>query len=462
MLRKVKQSEIELIHEKTLYLLEHVGVDFEHDGILEVFRKKGIRTEGCRVFFDRKTVDDATASLQSSFVMRTPFEELKIGGGGQAFASASGCRKILRDGKMYDPVMEDYIMARKLDATSPIINLSSSPLMYVPGLPDEKTELIKGALSLKYSKHPVIMSCFGKRDAEETIALARDFYDTDEGYYTIGVGNVISPLYYNESDVEALLAYTKRNLPVVIACCSSPGMTSPITMGGTLIQNNAEVLAGIIMTQIVNPGAPVVYGNTSYTSNMRTAETVSWGPEVDVTIHYAKAMADFYGLPYRGGGSLSAAKELDYENGAETALCLAATLDAGTDFIFHTLGEMDALNAFSLEKYVLDEEVLASMLHTKDRDIFAEEFLCMESMEEVGPRGNYLTEEETVDLYQSEVFYPILSNISSYSAWESNGKPSVVEKAESAVEKRLAEYELPEYSPRQKKILDDILQGIDG
>lgn len=461
MLRKIKQAEIELIHEKTLHLLENVGVVFEHDGIIEEFKKRGIRTNGHLVYFDRKTVDMAVSTLQKSFVMKTPFEELKIGEGGIAYSSASGCRKMLRDGQMYDTTIADYVMARKLDATSPIINLSSSPLMYVADFPKEKTDLIKGALTLKYSKHPAIMSCHGKEDAEETINLARDFYDTDEGYYTIGVGNVISPLYYNKDDVEAILAYTKRNLPVVIACCSSPGMTSPITLSGTLIQNNAEVLAGIIMTQIVNPGAPVVYGNTTFTSNMRTAETVSWGPEVDVFIHYAKAMADYYGLPYRGGGSLCAAKDLDFENGAETALSLQATMDAGTDFIFHVFGEMDGLNAFSLEKYVLDEELLASMLSIKDRDIFADELLCIESMEEVGPRGNFLVEEDTVDLYQEEIFFPRLSNIGSYNSWEAKGRPSVVENAKAAVEKRLAAYELPEYTPKQKKILDDILQGID-
>ncbi|MGI6095298.1 MAG: trimethylamine methyltransferase family protein [Lachnospiraceae bacterium] len=461
MLRTIKQSEIELIHEKTLHLLEHVGVVFEHDGIIEEFKKHGIRTDGYLVYFDRKTVETAVSTLKRSFVMKTPFEELKIGEGGIAFSSASGCRKVLRDGSMYDTTIADYVMTRKLDATSPIINLSSSPLMYVADFPEGKTDLIKAALTLKYSKHPAIMSCFGKKDAEETIALARDFYDTDEGYYTIGVGNVISPLYYNESDVEAILAYTKRNLPVVIACCSSPGMTSPITLSGTMIQNNAEVLAGVIMTQIVNPGAPVVYGNTTFTSNMRTAETVSWGPEVDVFIHYAKAMADFYGLPYRGGGSLSAAKDLDYENGAETALSLQATMDAGTDFIFHAFGELDGLNAFSLEKYVLDEELLASMLSVKDRDLFDDELLCIESMEEVGPRGNYLVEEETVEYYQEEVFYPTLFNIGAYNAWEAKGKPGVAEKAKAAVEKRLAGYELPEYSPKQKKILEDILQGID-
>ena len=81
------------------------------------------------------------------------------------------------------------------------------------------------------------MSCFGKTDAEETIQLARDFYDTDEGYFTIGVGNVISPLRYAKDDIEGQLAYTKRNLPVVIACCAIPGMTSPVTLGGTIVQN---------------------------------------------------------------------------------------------------------------------------------------------------------------------------------------------------------------------------------
>ena len=82
---------------------------------------------------------------------------------------------------------------------------------------------------------------------------------------------------YAKDDIEGQLAYTKRNLPVVIACCAIPGMTSPVTLGGTIVQNNAEVLAGVIMTQLVNPGAPVVYGNTTYVSNMRKAMPVSWG-----------------------------------------------------------------------------------------------------------------------------------------------------------------------------------------
>ncbi len=101
--KEVKRSELETIHEKTLYLLEHVGVDFEHTELLELYRKQGIRTEGNRVYFDRKTVERALSTVPPSFILKTPFEELKIGEGGQAISSSSGARKILRDNNVYDP-----------------------------------------------------------------------------------------------------------------------------------------------------------------------------------------------------------------------------------------------------------------------------------------------------------------------------------------------------------------------
>ncbi len=460
LLKQVKQQELETIHEKTLYVLEHVGVDFEHEELLEQFKARGIKVQGKRVFFDRKTIDEAISTVPPSFVLKTPYEEVKVGEGGQVISSASGARKILRDGKLYDPTIKDYVNIRKLDATSKLINVSSSPLTYVPEFPKDRADLIKSALTLKYSTHPAIMSCIARKDAAETIDLARDFYDTDEGYYTIGVGNVISPLRYAKDDIEAQLEYSRRNLPVVIACCSIPGMTSPITMGGTIIQNNAEVLAGIIMTQIINPGVPVVYGNTSYVSNMRKAMPVSWGCEEALIMQYAKAMADYYKIPFRSSGSLSVAKELDFQNGAETAMSLMSNLDNKVDFIFHAFGEMDGLNIFSFEKYVLDEEVMAARKAAEAIDLMSEEEMSLESIEEVGPGGNYLAEEETIDLYRTEIYYPELYNLDSYGDWERGGKTSVEEKARQRVQKRLENYEEPEWTSRQQKVLERALEGI--
>lgn len=456
----ITEAQVKKIHEKSLYILEHVGVDFEEPEVLELFKKKGIRVEGQRVYFTPAVVEDAMKTTVSSFEMKTPYGSLKIGEGGVAFSGAAGARSILRDGKVTPSRLQDYIDGRKLEDTSKVINLLCAPFIHIEGLAPDKTALVKTALTLKYSKKPMITFCDTKQHAEESIDLVKKFYGTDEGYFCIGVGNVISPLRYGKDDAEAILTYTKRNLPVVIACCSMPGMTSPITVGGTIVQNNAEVLAGLVMTQLVNPGAPVIYGNVTFSSDMRKAVPVSWGPEVGVFMEYAKAMADFYGVPCRTGGALPSAKEVDWQDGAETAVSLMSTFDCGADFILHCCSELDGLNIFSLEKLVLDEELMEARLSLKNRDFLSDEAINLESIEEVGPGGNYLLEEDTLALYRSELFLPGLFNTEAYNGWESSGKPTVLEKAKARVQQRLQQYVQPQYEPWQEKILQDVLGGV--
>ena len=101
------------------------------------------------------------------------------------------------------------------------------------------------------------------------------------------------------------------------------------------------------------------------------------------------------------------------------------------------------------------------MKSIQNRDLFSDEMLALESIEDVGPRGNYLTEEDTVEMYSDEIYFPRLFNVGGFKSWEAEGCPSVFEKAKAAVERRLASYQLPEYTPRQKKILENILKGID-
>ena len=178
-------------------------------------------------------------------------------------------------------------------------------------------------------------------------------------------------------------------------------------------------------------------------------------------IQYAKAMADFYGLPCRTGGSLSVAKELDFQNGAETAMSLMTSLDVQADFIFHSFGEMDGLNVFSFEKYVLDEQVMEARKATESIDIFSEEDMSLESIEEEGPGGNFLLEEETMERYREEIYYPELYNVENYDQWEREGKISVEEKARKKVEERLAQYEPPQYTEKQRKVLEEALKGFE-
>ena len=149
---------------------------------------------------------------------------------------------ILKDGKIQTPVMEDYIDLKKMDEASGIVNLGCVPGIYASDLMEGETELLKTALSLRYSKMPFIASCETGYSAAISIDFIKDFYQDTGEYYTLGIENISSPLRYTREDVAAILAYIKRNQPVCITCCSAPGMSSPITVAGTIVQNNAEIL----------------------------------------------------------------------------------------------------------------------------------------------------------------------------------------------------------------------------
>ena len=458
--KEIQDWEIQMIHEKSLEILEEVGVNFEHEEILEFFRKSGVKTEGCRVFFTPQQVEAQLENLQESFVIETPFASLKIGGGSRAVATASGAMTILKEGKIVTPSVEDYIDLKKMDDMSPFVNLGCVPGIYAAGLPEGETELVKTALSLRYSKKPLIASCETGRSAAQSIRFIKEFYGDTGAYYTLGIENITSPLRYCREDVAATLAYVRQNQPVCITCCSAPGMSSPITVGGTVVQNNAEILAGIVMTQMVNPGVPVIYGNVTYSSDLRKAVPISWGPEVAIFMQYAKAMADYYRMPCRVGGSLSGAKQLDWQDGAETAVSMMTTLDCHTDLMFHAFGELDCLNVFSLEKYLLDEEILEARLSVEKKEYITEENIQMDMIKRVGPRGTYMLEDETLELYRTELFHPRLFNCENYHDWQQQGMTSVVHKAHGAVEERLAAYEAPVYDTRRNQMLEDVLSVL--
>lgn len=462
LVRKVKQEEIETIHEKTLFLLENVGIRFDSPELIEVFKKHGIRTQGAVAYFSEKDVEQAVSLLQPSFEIRTPYRSLTIGDGNPVFSSLSGARNVMKGGVVRPSRMEDYIEGRILDSTSPAIDISDPLFIQIVGLPEERDPLIKTALTLTYTKKPVVAYCDTEKNTRETLDFIREFYDAPEDeYYCLGVGNMISPFCYGKDDVESILTFSRRNQPICITCCSMPGMTSPITLGGTIVQNNAEILAGLIMTQIVSPGSPVIYGNLSFVSDMRKAVPVSWGPEVAVFMQYSKAMAEFYHVPCRTGGTLSSAKEVDWQDGAETAMSLMTVFDCGVDYVLHGCGGLDGLNTFSPEKFVLDEQLILSRRSLMDRELFSDEAINLESMKEVGPGGNYLLEEDTLELYRTELFYPSLFNTEPLSSWEREGRASVFEKARKEVEQRVEGFTFPVYDKRQQELLSRALEGVD-
>ena len=456
---KVTQRDVEFINENTLWLLENVGIDFEEAEAAALFKARGARGDGARVYIPESLLKEALASTPGAFTVRGLSSSVTIGGGEPVYVGSSNAVFILKEGRLASPTSHDFIDILKLCETSPVLNMVNSQHIYASDLPAGAAPAITTALALQYCGKPVITLCGNYEQSVDSLRVARDFFEGAQGYYALGVGNMVSPLRYTGESIVAIRAYAEFGQPMVLACCASFGMTSPITVGGTVVQNNAEVLAGIVYARLLHPGLPMVYGNVSGGLDMRHMTSTYGAFEAMAVIPYAKAMADFYGLPARSGGALTDSKQVDYQAGTESALSIAATVGAGIDFAMHMAGEFDSYNAYSLEKHVMDEESIERCRFLQGLDLFGDGDDDVDAIRNVGPGGQFLMEEQTLDLYRDAQFMPEIAFKEPYASWEAGGGDSVFHRAAGKAARRLAEYSLPVISQSQQRMLGNICKN---
>jgi trimethylamine--corrinoid protein Co-methyltransferase len=234
---------------------------------------------------------------------------------------------------------------------------------------------------------------------------------------TLGLINPLSPLGYGSEMLQALMAYARAQQPVIIATLIMAGSTGPITLAGVLAVQNAELLAGIVLAQLISPGLPCLYGSTSTNIDMRTGALAIGSPELSLCLSAHAQLARFYGLPSRGGGALTDASLTDPQAGYESMFSLLTTVNSGIDFVLHAGGIVSSYLAFSYEKFVMDDEV-CGMLRQYLRGIEVDsETLAYEVIANVGPGGHFLGEDHTLERCRTEFWRPKLFDRSGLEAW---------------------------------------------
>lgn len=260
---------------------------------------------------------------------------------------------------------------------------------------------------------------------------------------TIGLINPLSPLGYSDEMIEALIAYARARQPVIIATMVLAGSTGPITLAGVLAQQNAEILAGITLVQLISPGTPVVYGSTSTNLYMKTGALSIGGPELALVVTATAQMARHYGLPCRGGGALTDAHSPDAQAGFESMLSLLTTVNSGMDFVVHSAGILSSYLAFSYEKFVLDDEMCGMMRRYRRGIAVTPETLAYALIAKVGSGGNFMMERHTVKRCRTESWQPAVSSRVDLATWQEGGRPDVMVRARQRWRGLLAEHQDP-------------------
>ena len=173
--------------------------------------------------------------------------------------------------------------------------------------------------------------------------------------------NTTSPLQFSAEGAQVLLRLARLGQPVLVAVCAMGGTTAPITLAGLLAVQHAELLVGLVLTQLASEGTPFLYGGTSSLSSMQSGALMIGAPAYWSLMEATVRLGHWLGVPVRAGGSVTDAHMPDAQAGIESALAMDTVLRTGAQYVLHAAGILSSFNCFSPEKFVIDDEVLSGI-----------------------------------------------------------------------------------------------------
>jgi trimethylamine--corrinoid protein Co-methyltransferase len=460
----LSQEDITQIHQTSMKLLENVGVEFPYEQALATLKKHGVKTDGSRVYFAESRLLKALETVPSQFTIhaRNPERNVTVGDGQPVFAPAYGAPFLVdSDTGKRAPTMEDYVKLVKLAHALPNQDMSGYLLVEPGDVGAGTAHLHMLQAHMVHSDKAFIGSAAGKRGAGHTMDMARILFGGDLGDRAVCISliNSLTPLGYSTEMLEALVEFATVRQPLVIAALAMAGSTGPITLAGVLALQNAELLAGVALTQLISPGTPVVYGSTSTNIDMKSGALAIGSPELAQMIAAHAQLARFYKLPSRSGGALTDASYPDAQAGFESMMGLLTTVNSGIDFVLHAGGILSSYLAFSYEKFVLDDE-MCGMVRRLHQGIAVDPVtLAYDVIANVGPGGNYLMEKSTVKRCRKEFWRPALCDRAGLEAWMQGGQQTAVARAHQRWQKLVAEHQDPPLDSTTARQLQAFVEG---
>ena len=450
------KASLDRIHEYSLELLRHTGIRFPNEKALAIFKKHGFRVVGSMVHFEEKDIHKALQAVPAAFTIeaRNPSRNIRIGENSLVLAPGFGPPFIIEpSGEKRKATLADVETFCKLVQTSKYIDFNSALLVQPHDVPVETAHLDMLLPTIILTDKPIMGSSASGVAARDSLQLAEMIWSRLDKPVMLSLINSLSPLQYASESIDALMVYAAARQPLIIHSACQLGSTGPITMAGSLVVSNATTLAGICLAQMINPGAPLVYGLAGSPTDMHTGGYVSSTPEDVKHVAVAGAMGRYYNMPCRSQGALTDSFGLDYQAGMESTFMMTAAALSGVHVILHACGTCGSLLAMSFEKFIADEDLCGAVKKLIQPVEMTDDAFALDLIREVGTSGNYLTQAHTVKRCRDEFFIPDLISRASHNEWFQIPSQEISTRVKNLLEKRLAEYEKPEIDPRLEKRL---------
>ncbi len=460
----LNEEGLALIEANADTVLEEVGIEFRDDAeALELWRQAGADVRGERVHFPKGLCRELLKTAPSVFTQhaRNPERSVQIGGDATVFAPVYGPPFVRDlDGNRRYATIEDFRNFVKLAYMAPSIHHSGGTVCEPVDVPVNKRHLDMVFSHMKYSDKPFMGSVTAPERAEDTVAMAKILFGdkfVDENTVIINLINANSPMVFDETMLGAAKVYARANQATIITPFILAGAMSPVTVAGTLTQVLAEVLAGASFTQLVRPGAPVLFGTFASSISMQSGAPTFGTPEPTLVSYGAGQLARRLGLPFRTGGSLCASKVPDAQAAYESANTLNSTVLAGTNFVLHAAGWLEGGLASCYEKFMMDVDQLGMQQKFAAGVDLSENGQAMDAIREVGPGSHYLGCSHTQANFQTAFYRSSIADNNSYEQWLAEGEKTAPQRANDLARRWLDTYEAPYLDPGLEDGLKDFM-----
>lgn len=446
----LSQTAIEQIHETSLKIMENVGIVFSYAPAREMLAAHGCKVEGQTVFFPRHLVEERLKTVPSSFMLhgRNP-EKSVLMNTEDTFYVGPNCPPYIQDrenGRRYG-TLADYINMTKIIKELPNIDIHSQTPVEPNDVDSEQRPMVMTYHTLKYTDKPFMGSSLGYEHSKESIEMTAIVYggmeEIREKSVLCAIPCTLTPLSYDDKMAGAIMAYAEYNQAQVINSLPIAGATAPATLAGTVALQNAEILAGIVLAQCVRPGCPIICSAADSPAEMSTGSLSIGSPEHAIFSLVNGQLAKFYQIPCRISGSLSDSKMMDSQAAFESAITGMMGQLAGGNFVLHGVGILESYNCVSLEKLMIDHEIIGYIKHIGKGLEVNEDTLAYDVTKEIGPQGEFLTHPHTFAHFRDTFYRPFLSDRQNAESWKANGALSMEERATAKWKEILANYEEP-------------------
>jgi len=462
--RPLSEAQLQAIYDTALRLLAELGMGEVPAAFQELALARGAQLNSLgRLTYPRAMVEDIIAGAAKSFVFhgRDPRHDFEIGGDRVFFGTGGAAVQTLDidTGKYRSSTLADLYDFTRLIDTLP--NVSWFTRCCVATDVEDVFDLdVNTAFALLAGTTKPVGTSFTVAASVDPII---DMFDVALGgagrfrerpFCKAHISPVISPMRYGEDAVEVTMACVRRGVPINAIIAAQSGATAPATLAGFLAQSLAETLAALVLVNVIEPGYPMIFSNWPLVIDLRTGSFAGGGGEISVMNAAAAQLSNWLGLPSGVASSMTDAKSIDAQMGAEKAFSALAAGLAGANMVYESSGMMASLLGASFEAFVADDEMLSHVYRILRGVEVNEETLGFDAIcTAVLGEGHFLGGAHTLAAMQRDYYYPPLADRDEPRTWMDKGSLDLAMKAKQRARSILATH-YPEYlSPAAENLI---------